>query len=71
MENTTLRRRVLATATATVAVGALALAGLNGVASAGPAGTTAPAVSADSLSPACWPPWNATSDSTQKPRRLG
>lgn len=51
MENTTLRRRVLATATATVAVGALALAGLNGVASAGPAGTTAPVVSADSLSP--------------------
>ncbi|MCD9903595.1 alpha-lytic protease prodomain-containing protein [Streptomyces sp. MT29] len=51
MENTKLRRRVLATATATVAVGALALAGLTGVASAGPPGTTAPAVSADSLSP--------------------
>jgi len=46
-----LRRRVLATATATVAVGTLALVGLNGVASAGPAGTAAPAVSADSLSP--------------------
>ncbi|MET9091455.1 carbohydrate-binding protein [Streptomyces cyaneofuscatus] len=51
MENTKLRRRVLATATATVAVGALALAGLTGVASAGPPGATAPAVSADSLSP--------------------
>ncbi|ATY96474.1 MULTISPECIES: trypsin-like serine protease [Streptomyces] len=51
MENTKLRRRVLATATATVAVGALALAGLTGVASAGPADSAAPAVSADSLSP--------------------
>lgn len=50
MENTTLRRRVLATATATVAAGALALAGLTGVASAGPSGTSTPAVSADSLS---------------------
>ncbi|MEU6942510.1 S1 family peptidase, partial [Streptomyces rubiginosohelvolus] len=51
MENTKLRRRVLATANATVAVGALALAGLTGVASAGPADSAAPAVSADSLSP--------------------
>ncbi|MFF6857279.1 trypsin-like serine protease [Streptomyces bacillaris] len=51
MENTKLRRRVLATATATVAVGALALAGLTGVASASPADSAAPAVSADSLSP--------------------
>ncbi|MFE2292029.1 carbohydrate-binding protein [Streptomyces sp. NPDC059452] len=51
MENTTLRRRVLATATATVAVGALAIAGLNGVASAGAPAASTPAVSADSLSP--------------------
>ncbi|MFE7052547.1 carbohydrate-binding protein [Streptomyces californicus] len=51
MERTTLRRRALVASTATVAVGALAVAGLTGVASAGPAGTTAPPVSADSLSP--------------------
>ncbi|MGQ4451673.1 alpha-lytic protease prodomain-containing protein, partial [Streptomyces griseus] len=51
MERTTLRRRALVAGTATVAVGALALAGLTGVASAGPAGTTAAPVSADSLSP--------------------
>ncbi|MEW2066373.1 carbohydrate-binding protein [Streptomyces sp. NPDC007346] len=51
MENTKLRRRVLTTATATVAVGALALAGLTGVASAGSPEATPAAVSADSLSP--------------------
>ncbi|WP_318197751.1 carbohydrate-binding protein [Streptomyces sp. MCL20-2] len=51
MERTTLRRRALAVGTATVAVGALALAGLTGVASADPADSTAPPVSADSLSP--------------------
>ncbi|MEU6954899.1 carbohydrate-binding protein [Streptomyces sp. NPDC045714] len=51
MERTTLRRRALAAGTATVAVGALALAGLTGVASADPAATAAPPVSADSLSP--------------------
>ncbi|MEI7030549.1 carbohydrate-binding protein [Streptomyces pratensis] len=51
MERSILRRRAFAAGTATVALGALALAGLTGVASADPAATTAPPVSADSLSP--------------------
>lgn len=54
MERAPLRRRAFAAGTATVAVGALALAGLTGVASArsgGPAATAAPPASADSLSP--------------------
>ncbi|GGZ23534.1 alpha-lytic protease prodomain-containing protein [Streptomyces nitrosporeus] len=50
MERTTLRKRALATATAAVAVGALGLAGLTGVASADPQGTASPAA-ADQLSP--------------------
>ncbi|MEV5159436.1 alpha-lytic protease prodomain-containing protein [Streptomyces sp. NPDC053728] len=49
METTLFRRRACAAATAAVAVGALALAGLTGVASAGPADTAVPA--ADRLSP--------------------
>ncbi|MFJ8981195.1 carbohydrate-binding protein [Streptomyces sp. NPDC102282] len=49
METTTLRRRAYAAGTAVVAVGALALAGLTGVASAGQTGGAAPA--ADGLSP--------------------
>lgn len=49
METTLLRRRACAAVTAAVAVGALALAGLTGVASAGPADTAVPA--ADRLSP--------------------
>lgn len=47
-----LRRRALAACTATVAVGALALAGLTGTASADPSpAADAPAAGADRLSP--------------------
>ena len=53
METTTaLRRRALAACTATAAVGALALAGLTGTASADPTGTATPsAVAAEQVSP--------------------
>ncbi|MER5891649.1 alpha-lytic protease prodomain-containing protein [Streptomyces sp. NPDC001876] len=51
MERTVLRRRALAAGTAALAVGALALAGLTGVASADPAGATAPAAAPGTLPP--------------------
>ncbi|MFF9350261.1 alpha-lytic protease prodomain-containing protein [Streptomyces sp. NPDC014734] len=52
MESTILRRRALAACTATVAIGALALAGLTGTASADPAPRLpAPAAGAQQLSP--------------------
>ncbi|MGW2593782.1 alpha-lytic protease prodomain-containing protein [Streptomyces sp. NPDC001515] len=50
MESSMLRRRALAACTATVAVGALALAGLTGTASADPS-PRVPAAGADQLSP--------------------
>lgn len=50
METTVFRRRVFASGAAAVTVGALALAGLSGVASADQAGSAVPAA-ADRLSP--------------------